>query len=88
MRKVILIISSLGFLIVGIISASCSKDKDETGGVGCRCTETYQGYTEVYGYTKDEMKLDYDARNCSDLARQINIMDYDNRGSVSCSEVK
>jgi len=88
MKKVILLLGCLGLLTVGILGVSCKKDKDDKkdGSKGCVCTERYEGESEKFEYTPEEME-EYDATNCSQLARNINEFDYDGEAQVTCSGI-
>jgi hypothetical protein len=56
MKKSILLVVCLGFLAVGAISVSCSKDDEWKG---CHCTASYQG-VQVFAedVTAEELKED------------------------------
>ena len=71
---------------LGTFLVSCDKDEKKDL-IGCTCTERYLGSIDVYSYSIRDMKNEYDATNCSQLARNIKTYDYAGDAEISCSEL-
>ena len=87
MKKKFFLVGAIAISGLSAFLISCSKDDNKKDAIGCTCTERYNGDVDVYSYSLKEMKSEYDASNCSQLARNVNLYDYAGDAQVACSEL-